>query len=184
LVENLLHMTRLSSGKVEINRQWHPPEDVIGSALNRMEGRLNERSIEIDIHETLPLVRLDAVLVEQLLVNLLENAAKYSPAGSPIEVGARTVSGGIEFAVSDRGPGFRPGEESQVFDLFYRGKSEATDRRGTGIGLAICRAVAELHDGRIEAENRPQGGATVRVMIPNPEPPPPVSEESLHQANA
>lgn len=182
LVENLLHMTRLSSGEMRIDRQWHPLEDVIGSALTRLEDRLASRPVEVRLEEPLPLVKIDAVLVEQLLINLLENAAKYSPEGQLIEVAGRAKGDGVELSVSDRGEGFIAGEEERVFELFYRGGKETHDRRGTGIGLAVCRAVAEVHGGSIEARSRPEGGAVVRVRIPNPEPPPTVNEETFARA--
>jgi two-component system sensor histidine kinase KdpD len=179
LVENLLHMTRLSSGKIEIVRDWHPLEDVIGSALNRLDSRLVEHRIEVRVDEPVLLAKIDPVLVEQLIVNLVENAIKYSPASSAIEILAHGTATGVELIVADRGPGFIPGEEERVFDLFFRGGHEAHDRRGTGIGLAICRAVAEVHGGRVEASNRPGGGAQLRVIFAHPEPPPVITEETL-----
>jgi two-component system sensor histidine kinase KdpD len=114
------------------------------------------------------------VLIEQLLVNLVENAAKYSPSESAIEVSARQTDHSIELEVADRGRGFAAGDERRVYDLFYRGSSVNPDRRGTGIGLAICRAIAEVHGGRIKAANRPGGGAVVTVSLPHAESPPPV----------
>jgi two-component system sensor histidine kinase KdpD len=182
LVENLLHMTRLSSGKVTIDRQWHPVDDVIGSTLGRIERHLEGRPIEIHIDEAVGLGHFDAVLIEQLLVNLIDNAKKHSPPGAAIEITANAVSNGIELAVSDRGKGFFPGDEQRVFDLFYRGAAARPDRRGTGIGLAICRAIAEVHGGRIEASNRPDSGAVVRVFLPHGERPPAVSEQALEHA--
>jgi two-component system sensor histidine kinase KdpD len=172
LVDNLLQMTRLSSGKVTIDRQWHPIEEVIGSTLTRMERQLGNRVIETHIDGKLSMVYIDALLIEQLLVNLVDNAAKYSPADSPIEVSAARHSDVLEIEVADRGRGFAPGDESRVFDLFYRGSSVRSDRWGTGIGLAICRAVAEAHGGTIKAGNRDGGGAAVRVTLPHSESPP------------
>lgn len=172
LVENLLQMTRLSSGKVTINREWHPVDELVGSTLTRMERQLGNRHIETDLDASLTMINVDAILIEQLLVNLVDNAAKYSPADAPIEVAARRSRDGVELEVADRGRGFAEGDERRVFDLFYRGSSVKSDRWGTGIGLAICRAIAEAHGGRIEAHNRPGGGAVIRVAVPQPETPP------------
>jgi two-component system sensor histidine kinase KdpD len=173
LVENLLHMTRLSSGKVTIDRQWHPLEDVIGSTLGRMERQLEGRSVEVELDDDTTLGHFDSVLIEQLLVNLLDNAVKNSPPGAPIVVAAHATAAGVELQVADRGKGFASGDEERVFELFYRGIDCRPDRRGTGIGLPICRAIAEVHGGTIEARNRPGGGAIVRVAIPHAERPPP-----------
>ena len=172
LVDNLLHMTRLSSGKVAVDRQWHLVEEVVGSALTRMERQLVGRRIETRLDATLPMVHIDASLIEQLLMNLIDNAAKYSPPGSAIEVSARAMGDGVELEVADRGRGFVEGDEAKVFDLFYRGNGAKPDRRGTGIGLAIGRAVVDVHGGRIEARNRPGGGAVVRVTLPGGGAPP------------
>jgi two-component system sensor histidine kinase KdpD len=172
LVDNLLQMTRLSSGKVAIDLQWHPVEEIVGSTLTRMERQLGDHAIDIRIDADVGMVRVDAILLEQLLVNLVDNAAKYSPEDGPIEVSARRSGDAVELEVADRGRGFADGDEQRVFDLFYRGTSTKPDRWGTGIGLAICRAIAEAHRGRIDARNRPGGGAAVRVSIPQSEPPP------------
>jgi two-component system sensor histidine kinase KdpD len=172
LVDNLLQMTRLSSGKVAINLQWHPVEEVIGSTLTRMERQLGERTITTHIDADVAMVRVDAVLIEQLLVNLVDNAAKYSASEGVIEVSARRREGGVELEVADRGRGFADGDERRVFDLFYRGSGVNPDRGGAGIGLAICRAIAEAHGGKIEAHNRPGGGAVIRASLPQSESPP------------
>ncbi len=182
LVDNLLHMTRLSSGSVTIDRQWHPLEDVIGSTLGRMDRQLAGRPVHIHLREGLPLGNFDAVLVEQLLFNLLDNAAKYSPPDAPIDIFARDTPRGVEIEVADRGPGFAPGDEAKVFEMFYRGEHARPDRRGTGIGLAICRAIAEAHQGAISAHNRPGGGASIRVVFPHPGPPPDVPTSGLERA--
>jgi two-component system sensor histidine kinase KdpD len=175
LVENLLQMTRLSSGKVVIDRQWHPIEEVIGSTLTRLERQLGDRIIETQIDSQASMISIDAVLIEQLLLNLIDNSAKYSPADAPITVTARQHADAVEIEVADRGRGFIPGDEARVFDQFYRGSGINPDRRGTGIGLAICRAIAEAHGGRIEAKNRPGGGAIVCAWLPHADAPPPMA---------
>jgi two-component system sensor histidine kinase KdpD len=172
LVDNLLQMTRLSSGQVAIDLQWHPMEEIIGSTLTRMERQLGDRAIDTHVDADVGMVRVDAILIEQLLVNLLDNAAKYSPADELIEVLASRSGESVELEVADRGRGFADGDERRVFDLYFRGSSVKSDRWGTGIGLAICRAVAEAHGGTIEASNRPGGGAVVRVSLPQTEAPP------------
>jgi two-component system sensor histidine kinase KdpD len=109
--------------------------------------------------------------MEQLLLNLLENAAKYTPEGSPVAITARSVADGLEIAVADRGPGLAPDELEKVFDLFYQGRKAAGGaggRKGYGIGLAICRAIALVHGGTIRAENREGGGAAFIVTLPAP----------------
>ncbi len=176
LVENLLHMTRLAGERPPLDRQWHPIDEVVGSALTRIESRLKDRPVEVRLDEHLPLVSIDAILIEQLLVNLLENADKYSPAEIPIEIEGRLAPGGVELAVLDRGCGFAAGEEQQVFDLFFRGGDVPHDRSGSGIGLAICRAVAEVHGGRIAAANRPGGGGVVTVRLPYTGVPPAIED--------
>jgi len=184
LVDNLLHMTRLSSGTVEINRQWHPVDEIIGSALTRMERQVAGRTIHIEVEADLPLVHVDSILIEQLLVNLIDNAIKYSPADSPIDVSALHTSTGVALEVADRGRGFSPGDERRVFDMFYRGSDEGSDQRGTGIGLAICRAIADVHGANIVATNRSGGGAIVRLTVPFAEAPPGVAEQALESLSS
>jgi two-component system sensor histidine kinase KdpD len=184
LVDNLLHMTRLSSGKVEVKRQWHPLDEIIGSALTRMERQLAGRPIQTEVEAGLPLVHVDSILIEQLLMNLIDNAIKYSPVDSPIDVSASQTSTGVELEVADRGRGFTPGDELKVFDLFYRGSSESPDQRGTGIGLAICRAIAEVHGAKITAANRPGGGAVVRLTLPAADEPPEIAEQAMESLSS
>ena len=112
----------------------------------------------------MPLVYADDVLLGQLIVNLLENAAKYTPEGTPIELAANATGDSVILEIRDRGPGFRPDEEKRIFEKFYRGKSDGA--RGVGLGLAICRAVVEAHHGTIEAFNREGGGAVFRIRVP------------------
>ena len=173
LVDNLLDMTRIESGGVKVNRQWHVIEEVIGSALHRMQAALAGRAVTTHVPSELTLVPMDDVLIEQVLINLLENAVKYAPAGTPIEIGAQQQPGEIIVAVADRGPGLVPGEEERVFEKFYRGPSAAADgRSGAGLGLAICKAIVVAHGGRIWAENRPNGGARLSFSLPVREAPP------------
>jgi len=175
LVANLLDMTRLESGTVPIKREWHSVEEVVGSALGRLEEGLAGRRVETEMPRDLPLVPMDAVLVEQVLVNLLENAVKYTDPGTALRVAARREDGGVGIEVADEGPGLQPGDEERVFEKFYRGSSGA---RGFGLGLAICRAIVTAHGGRIWAENRAPRGVAFRFTLPieGTPPPPPVSE--------
>ena len=164
LVRNLLDMTRLEAGAVRVNKEWQPLEEVVGSALNRVEDALADRRVSTELPADLPLVPLDAVLIEQVLVNLLENAIKYTPPGSPLEIRARRLAGAVEVAVADRGPGIPTGEERRIFDKFYRLSSGHGG--GVGLGLAICRAIVMAHGGRLEVANRDGGGAEFRFQLP------------------
>ena len=163
LVHNLLEMTRLETG-VEVRKEWHSLEELIGAALARLEFALRDRSVHTDVAKDLPLTPMDDVLVEQVLINLLENAVKYTPAGTAIDVRAWAEDDRVMVEVADRGPGLAAGDESRIFEKFYRGA--APDSRGAGLGLAICRAILEAHGGRIWAQNRPDGGAVFRFSLP------------------
>jgi two-component system sensor histidine kinase KdpD len=173
LVHNLLEMTRLESGGVRVRKDWHPLEEVVGSALARVEKRLGERRVDIDLPPELPLVPLDPLLIEQVLINLLDNAIKYTPEGSPIDISAAVEDRAVGVTVADRGPGFAPGEEAQIFEKFYRGQDAGT-RTGAGLGLAISRGIVEAHGGRITAEPRAGGGAVFRFTLPLAAEPPEV----------
>jgi two-component system sensor histidine kinase KdpD len=164
LVQNLLQMTRLESGALQVCKEWFPLEEVVGAALARLGTQLRDRPVTTRIPEELPLIPMDDVLIEQVLINLLDNAIKHAPAGSPIEISAAMGEGGVTVEVADRGAGLRPGEEEQVFEKFYRGDPGTT--RGAGLGLAICRGIVEAHGGRIGAANRPEGGAVFRFTLP------------------
>lgn len=169
LVSNLLEMTRLESGKVSVRREWHPIEEIAGAALSRLEGVLAGRQVTTDLPEGL-LIAVDAVLFEQVLWNILENAAKYTPAGSPLTITACAQNGGVGIDIADSGAGFAQGEERLVFDKFYRGQARGT--RGAGLGLAICRSIVKAHDGHIEAMNGPHGGGLIRIWLPDMGKPP------------
>jgi two-component system sensor histidine kinase KdpD len=164
---------------VEPNRDWVPFEELVGAALVRLEGPLAGREVRTDLPADLPLVFVDPLLMEQLLLNLLENAAKYTPPGSPIEICAAVREGRLEVEVADRGPGLPAGDESRVFEKFYRGPG--TKRPGAGLGLAICRAIAAVHRGVLVAENREGGGAVFRLVLPLGRPPGAPVPPTLHE---
>lgn len=167
LVDNLLDMTRLTSGALALNRQWHVLEEVVGSALRRLRRELEQHPVRVEVPGSLPLLHLDGVLMEQVFYNLLENAARHTPPGSPVEVTAQAQSGQVVVRVADRGPGLPAGSEARVFEKFYRGSASREDgRRGAGLGLAICEAIVRAHGGQISAGNRPGGGAEFVISLP------------------
>jgi two-component system sensor histidine kinase KdpD len=163
LVTNLLDMTRLESGAVELRRGWSSIEELVGSALGRLEPALAGRPVLADVPKDLPLVALDDTLVEQALFNLLENAVRYSPAGSQIEIHVRTSLEAIRIEVADRGAGVTEGDEERVFEKFARGSGDTT---GSGLGLAIVRGIAHAHGGDVRAERRPGGGSVFTLVLP------------------
>jgi two-component system sensor histidine kinase KdpD len=173
LVQNLLEMTRLESGALELRREWQALEEVIGTALRRLGRRLEGRRVTTDLPPGLPLVHVDGVLIEQVLINLLDNALKHTAADVPIRIIATATDRAVTVEVADRGPGLPPGEEARVFEKFYRGSS--TPARGAGLGLAICQGIVSAHGGRIWAQNLPEGGVAFLFTLPLPEagPPPP-----------
>jgi two-component system sensor histidine kinase KdpD len=163
LIRNLLDMTRLESGAVKVRKEWIPMEELVGAALNRVESRLTGRELHVDLPRSLPLVPCDPVLIEQTLINLLENAAKYST--GPIDVTAAARGAEVVVAVADRGPGIAPGQETRIFDKFQRAGREGNPE-GVGLGLTICRAIVSAHGGRIWAQNRADGGASFQFALP------------------
>lgn len=164
LVANLLDMTRLESGSLRLDREWQSLEEIVGSAVSRIEKSLGGRRLEISLAPELPLVSVDAILLEQLFLNLLENAIKYTPKASSIEISAAVRDGELQVAVANDGPPLLPGEELRVFEKFFR--RPKTAQGGFGLGLAICRAVVEAHQGRIWAENRQPRGVAFRFTLP------------------
>jgi two-component system, OmpR family, sensor histidine kinase KdpD len=170
LVNNLLDMARLQSGPVQLNRQWQPLEEVVGSAIKAMSGTLDPARLRVSLPEDLPLLDIDAVLLERVLCNLLENAAKYTPPGSPIEISAVASSSQVTVRVDDHGPGLPKGREEALFQMFERGRKESS-APGVGLGLAICRAIVQAHGGTIRGETRPGGGARFSFDLPRGTPP-------------
>lgn len=178
LVSNLLDMARIESGDVKLNLEWQPLEEVVGSALRAARGMLKQHAVEVRLADDLPLVRLDAMLIERVLVNLLENASKYTPAGSRVTLAAEVVGDQLSVSVSDDGPGLPPGREEAVFQKFTRGERESATP-GVGLGLSICRAIVESHGGKIVAKNRHGGGASFILTLPLGLPPAAAERESL-----
>src|SRR5277367_4210226 len=158
MVSNLLDMARIESGDVKLNLQWQPLEEVVGSALKAARGMLQRHRIDVRLPRDLPLVKFDALLIERVLVNLLENASKYTPPGSKVTLSAEVVADRLSVSVSDDGPGLPVGREEAVFQKFTRGERESATP-GVGLGLSICRAIIESHQGSIIAAHRPGGGA-------------------------
>jgi two-component system sensor histidine kinase KdpD len=183
LVNNILDMARLEGGAIKLDRQWYPLEELVGGVLTRLEPRLADHPVRTELPAQLPWVQADAVLIEQVLENLLENAVKYTPAGTPITLSAQAHEREIEIAVADRGPGLAPDEEKRVFDKFYRARTEGS-QSGVGLGLTICRAIVEAHGGRIWAERNPPGGAVFRFVLPRNGPPPEIEHEIESQRGA
>ena len=169
LVNNLLDVTRLESGSLRLRREWIPVEELVGVALARLAAPLRERKVTTRLPEDLPPVHVDGLLVEQVFINLIENATKHTPAGQPIDVEARREGDEVVVEVADRGPGLPAGQEQKIFDKFYGVGAGG----GAGLGLTICRAIVEAHGGRIGGQPRPGGGALFRFSLPAGEPPRP-----------
>lgn len=163
LVHNLIETTRLEAGGVQLKKELYPIEEVLGTALERVAKTLGARKVATDLPEDLPPVPLDAVLMELVFVNLIENAARHTPAGTPIDLSARSEDAWLTLSIADRGPGLEPADLERVFEKFYRGRPAAG---GAGLGLAICKAVLEAHGGSIRAENRTGGGAVFSLKLP------------------
>lgn len=176
LVQNLLQMTRLKAGVLPLDTDWHSMEEVVGAALARLASRLGDRPVTTRLPAELPLIRIDDVLIEQVLINLLENAAKHSPVTAPIEVAVEPDTSAVRVEVADRGPGIAPGTEQRIFETFYRGDPRAS--HGAGLGLAICEAIVRAHGGTIEARNRRGGGLAVWFSLPRGIAPPVVAAET------
>jgi two-component system sensor histidine kinase KdpD len=163
IIRNVLDMTRLEAGAIKVKKEWQPVEQIVGAVLNRFAERIKDRPVKTHLSEDLPLVSFDPLLIEQVLMNLLDNAIKYTPKGTPIDLTASVKDGEIIFSIEDRGPGIPAGEEERIFDKFVRGSATGG---GIGLGLTICRAVIAAHGGRIWAENRQGGGAAFRFALP------------------
>jgi two-component system sensor histidine kinase KdpD len=165
MVSNLLDMARLNAGKVVLRREWQPLEEVVGASIKLLGTTLNQHQIKVDLPRDLPLLNFDAVLIERVLCNLLENASKYAPPSTDIMLMARVYDQEVRISIVDQGKGFPLENRDNLFNMFVRGENE-TEHSGTGLGLAICKAIVESHDGRIVADNQTSGGAFIYFTLP------------------
>ncbi len=170
MVSNLLDMARLQAGRIKLRMEWQPLEEVIGASIKVLGEGLRRHHVAVHLAKDLPLVCFDAVLMERVLGNLLENATKYAPPGSQIDLTADAVDGMLAVSVRNAGAGFPQEKLALLFELFERGNADASIA-GFGVGLAISRTIVEAHGGGIAAFNLPGGGACVRLTLPLGEPP-------------
>lgn len=176
LTDNTLQLARLDAPGVQLQLDWESAEEIVGTVLRRARLHDGERRVRARLEPGLPLLRCDSLLLSQLLENLVDNALKYSPAPAPVELLVRRVAGQIVFAVRDRGPGVAPAWRERIFDVFQRGEPRAhtadgAARRGAGVGLAVCRAIARAHGGELRLRARAHGGASFECALPAHEPP-------------
>jgi two-component system sensor histidine kinase KdpD len=169
LVSNVLDLMRFESGQVILRRDWQTVDDLAGIALQTVEARLTGHAVELRIPTDLPLVHVDATLIAQVFANLLDNVAKYTPAGTQVSVSAAADGHFVRVMIEDNGPGLPPGDPARLFDKFQRGHDEGTIV-GVGLGLAICQAIVRAHGGQIEAHRRAGGGARFELTLPADEP--------------
>lgn len=167
-VGNLLDMTRIEAGAMQPKLDWVDPEEIVATAVKRAAPLTQGHEIRIDIDAVMPLLRVDYILIEQVLINLLDNAAKYSPKGSPVDVRLQQESGHLLLTVTDIGAGIPVGELEQVFDMFYRVKAGDRQVAGTGLGLSICRSILKAHGGGIRAESPVADGRGTRMIVTLP----------------
>lgn len=170
MVTNLLDMARMQAGLVTLRREWQPLDEVIGASIHFVTPTLKGRHVTVSIDADLPLVNIDAVLMERVLCNLIENAAKFSPDASNVHIRAVAIAQEISVSISNAGSGFPVDQLDAVFTLFARGEQDGHSS-GMGVGLAICRAIVEVHGGRIAASNPDTGGACVTFTLPRGDPP-------------
>ncbi len=177
LVNNILDMAKLDSGALELNKQWHPVEEIIGTVLTLMQKQLVGRPVKVSLSPGMPMVFADSVMIEQVLINLLENAARYTPPGTGLEIIADLSPQAVTISVADHGPGIPKGKEERLFEKFYQTRHESA-QSGVGLGLAICRAIVEFHGGKIYAQNRQGGGALFTFVLPIEQLPPTIEPEA------
>jgi two-component system, OmpR family, sensor histidine kinase KdpD len=166
LVENLLDLSRIEGGALQAEKEWYPIDELIHDVLGRMQPLLQGREVKTDLPADLPPVELDYLMIDQVLTNMLENALRYTPVGSQIEISVAPTETEMVLSVADQGPGIPQAELERVFDKFYRVLNGTREASGTGVGLAVCRGLVEAHGGHTWAENRPGGGAIFRFTLP------------------
>jgi two-component system, OmpR family, sensor histidine kinase KdpD len=169
LVSNLLDMSRIEDGALKPEKELYMLPELIQDVLDRLKPLLVDRDVRMQVPVDLPPIELDYMQIDQVLTNLIENAVRYTPKDSPIEVSARCEGSNIVISVADRGPGIPTGDLDRVFDKFYRvldGKQPMGHPSGSGLGLAVCKGLVEAHGGRIWAELREGGGVIFSVLLP------------------
>jgi two-component system, OmpR family, sensor histidine kinase KdpD len=179
IIRNVLDMTRLESGAIKINKEWQSLEEIVGVVLNRLGDRLNDHPVTVKLPGNLPLIPFDGLLIEQVLMNLFDNAIKYTPKGTSLELSASESFYTVTVELADHGPGIPSGEEERIFEKFVRGRGTTG---GVGLGLAICRTIIAAHGGKIWAENREGGGAVFRFTLSSAGLPPPPKREEEREA--
>lgn len=168
IISNVLDLMRFEAGEVKLRFDWHTVDDLVGTALGQLAERLEGYPVDVRLPDNLPEVSVDAALVTQVLVNLLENVRRHTPAGTQVTISGESDAGAVRLIIDDNGPGLPGGDPERLFGKFQRGREES-NLGGAGLGLAICRTVVTAHRGRITAENRPGGGARFVVMLPSGE---------------
>lgn len=176
LISNILDMARLDAGEIQLNKEWYPLEEIIGVVLTRLQKQLEARQVTVKLPASILMIFVDTVMIEQVLMNLMENALRYTPEKTAIHISAQSQFSSVKISVADEGIGIPKGCEHKLFDKFYRVKNEAT-QSGVGLGLAICRAIVEAHGGTISAKNLPSGGAEFSFIIPLDHAPPIMEQE-------
>jgi len=176
IIRNVLDMTRIETKAIRVKKEWQSIEEITGAVLNRLSDKLVNREVKVDIPLEVPLVPFDPLLIEQVLTNLIDNAIKYTPIDTPINLTAQMDGKSILVEVADRGAGIPVGKEESIFEKFVRGSATGG---GIGLGLTICRAIVNAHGGRIWAENRPGGGAIFKFTLPIEGTPPMAEPEEV-----
>jgi two-component system, OmpR family, sensor histidine kinase KdpD len=170
VVTNLLDLARMQSAGIRVNKEWHSLDEIVGSALSRLGQALSKHRVQTDLPSDLPLLEVDASLIERVLVNLLDNAMKYTPPDAKISIGAKAAGNSTYLFVEDNGPGLPPGDPERFFEPFVRGQKESAIS-GVGLGLALCRSIIAAHGGTIRAETIPPSGTRFEIRIPLGSPP-------------
>ena len=165
IISNVLDLMRFESGQVALRRDWQTIDDLVGSALSRLDTALANHSVDVELPPDLPAVYVDAPLITQVFANLLENAGRHTPPGTKITISASLDSDSVRIDVDDTGPGLPPGDPELLFAKFQRGRDEG-NTGGAGLGLAICRSIIQAHGGAIAATQRPGGGARFEFTLP------------------
>lgn len=169
IVVNVLQIIRLESGAIKLSKRLHSIEDILNNVLERLAEELHGHSVKLHIAKYMPLIPLDHILIEQVIINLIENAIKYSKVNTPIEISARTINKNVLIKIADKGKGIEPHDLENIFNKFYRANTKSdTDNEGFGLGLAICKHIVQAHGGKIWAENDRNGGAIFYFTLPLP----------------